>query len=170
MLCINVAPESRRQEQIVLPAHLMKDARLRQAVKSDYLHVLGQATYCFALCEWQVVWCCEKIRPGSLQRIVGEELTAGKIAKRFLDITRNMPPSAGREKLKTSAERFATLVETRNQILHGKPCTGSNGESRLSSSTVLETPDLEDAADAFSQCSIELNEQFYGFLASYLPQ
>ena len=100
----------------------------------------------------------------------GAGLAAGKIAKRFLDITRNMPPSAGREKLKASAERFATLVETRNQILHGKPCTGPNGESRLSSSKVLEIPDLENAADAFSQCSIELNEQFYGFLASYHPQ
>ena len=143
----------------------MKNARLRQAVKPDYLHVLGQATYCFALCEWQVVWCCEKIRPGSLRKIVDEELTAGKIAKCFLDVTRNMQPSAGREVLKASAATFAALVERRNGILHGKPCTGPNGESRLSSATVLEMADLEDAADAFSQCSIDLNAQFYGFLA-----
>ena len=65
---------------------------------------------------------------------------------------------------------FAALVKTRNQSLHGKPCTGPNGESRLSSAAVLEFLDLENAADAFSQCSIELNEQFYGFLASYQPQ
>lgn len=159
----------KRPHDAVVPKEVMKDARLRQAVKSDYLLVLGQAAYCFALCEWQVVWCCEKIRPGSLHKIVGEELTAGKIAKRFLDVTRNMPPSAGREKLKASAERFATLVKMRNWILHGKPCTGPNGESRLSSSKVLEISHLEDGADAFSQCSIELNEQFYGFLASYQP-
>ncbi len=148
----------------------MKNARLRQAVKPDYLHALGQATYCFALCEWQVVWCCEKIRVGSANAIIAEELTAGRIAKRFLDLTRNMPPSKGREALKESAAQFASLVEIRNQILHGKPCTGSSGESRLSSSRVLEIEDLEDAADKFSQCNIELNAQFYGFLATYVSQ
>jgi hypothetical protein len=148
----------------------MKDARLRQAVKPDYLLALGQATYCFALCEWQVVWCSEKIRPGSVSKFVGEKLEAGKIAKRFLDLTRNMRPSADREALKALAERFATLVDKRNAIVHGKPCTGPNGDSRLSSSRVLEIADLEDAADEFSQCSIELNAQFYGFLSTYQPQ
>ena len=149
---------------------LVKNARLRQAVKPDYLYAIGQATYCFALCEWQVVWCCEKIRPGSVTTIVVEELTAGKIAKRFLDLTRNMPPSNGREALKALAAKFAALVGTRNRILHGKPCTGPNGESRLSAGEVLEIAELENAADAFSQCSIELNEQFYSFLATYVPR
>lgn len=102
--------------------------------------------------------------------LISVSLTAGKIAKRFLDLTRNMPASKGREALKASAAEFAALVETRNQILHGKPCTGSNGESRLSSKKVLEISDLEHTADQFSQCSIELNAQFYGFLASYVPQ
>lgn len=147
----------------------MKNARLRQAVKSDYLHAVGQATYCFALCEWQVVWCCEKIRPGSMSAFVDEELTAGKIAKRFIDLVRNMPPSKGREALRASAVKFSALVETRNKILHGKPCTGPGGEARLISGKVLDIPDLENAADEFSQCCIELNEQFCGFLCSYVP-
>ena len=69
----------------------MKDVRKREPVKADYVHALGLATYSFASCEWQVVWCCEKIRPGSLNKIVGDELTAGKIAKVFVDLTRNMP-------------------------------------------------------------------------------
>jgi hypothetical protein len=144
----------------------MKNDRLRQPVKADYALALGHAAYCFALCEWQVVWCCEKVSPGSLDKIVGEELTAGKIAKRFVDLTRNMPPSKDREKLKVCAERFLALVETRNHILHGKPCTGPGGEARLSSAKVLEISDLEDAADAFSECSIQLNKLFYGFLSN----
>lgn len=148
----------------------MNNARLRQAVKPDYLHALGEATYCFALCEWQVVWCCEKIRPNSASKFVAEKLEAGKIAKRFIDLTRNMPPSKGRDELCSSAAKFALLVKLRNAIIHGKPCTGPNGEARLSSPTVLEIADLENAADEFSQCSIELNAQFYGFLASYVPQ
>ncbi len=147
-----------------------KDARLRQAVKADYLTALGMAAWSFASCEWQVCWCCEKIKPGSLQKIVGDELTAGKIAKHFKDLTRNMPKSAEREHLKELAGEFATLVTTRNNILHGKPCTGPNGESRLSGANVIEIPDLEAAADDFAQCCNELNRMFYGFFKSYVPQ
>jgi hypothetical protein len=148
---------------------VMQGYSKRQAVKADYIEALGMATWSFASLEWQVVWCCEKIRPGSLSRIVGDEMTAGKIAKRFIDLTRNMRPSREREQLSTLGTTFAQLVEIRNAILHGKPCTGPNGESRLSSTGVLEIPDLEDAADRFGVCSSELNQLFYGFLSHYVP-
>jgi len=127
------------------------------------------ATYSFASCEWQAAWCCEKIRPGSLTKIVGEEMTAGKIAKYFIDLTRNMPKFREREELSQAAQTFARLVQERNRILHGKPCTGPSGESRLSSDKVIEIPDLEGAADSFAECGSELNRLSYGFLASYVP-
>jgi hypothetical protein len=146
-----------------------KDDRLRSPVKPDYVEALGRAAFTFATCEWQVVWCAEKISPGSLQKIVGEELTAGKIAKRFIDVCRNMPKSKEREALVNAAKRFSDLVEERNRILHGKPCTGPNGEARLSGSGVIEIGDLENAADAFVECSGELNALFYGFLKTYTP-
>jgi hypothetical protein len=152
-----------------LPDASAKGARLRQAVKADYLAALGMAAWSFASCEWQVCWCCEKIKPGSLQTIVGDELTAGKIAKHFKNLTRNMPKSSEREHLKELAEQFAALVETRNNIIHGKPCTGPSGESRLSGSGVIEIPALEDAADAFAECCGKLNNMFYSFLKTYMP-
>ena len=148
----------------------MKDIRKRQAVKPDYIEALGMAAWSFASCEWQVAWCCERIRPGSLRKIVDEEMTAGKIAKHFIDLARNMPPSKEREELSTAATTFAQLVQERNAILHGKPCTGPNGESRLSSTKVLEIPDLEDSADSFAACSSDLNRLSYGFLSTYIPQ
>jgi hypothetical protein len=103
-------------------------------------------------------------------RIVDEEMTAGKIAKYFIDLTRNMPRSREREELSNAAKIFAGLVVDRNRILHGKPCTGPNGESRLSSTSVIEIPDLEDAADSFVACGSELNRLSYGFLSAYVPQ
>lgn len=153
----------------VFGAHLMKDARLRQPVKEDYLLALGRAAYCFALCEWQVVWCSEKLHPGSAERFVRKKLEAGQIAKKFLDLTRNMSPSKDRRKLKSLAKRFAALVTRRNEIVHGKPCTRPDGEARLSSGAIIEIEDLENAADEFSLCSIELGEVFYGFLSTYRP-
>ncbi|SDT18993.1 hypothetical protein [Pseudomonas granadensis] len=147
----------------------MKGDRNRQPIKTDYTNALGQAAFCFSICEWNVVWSCEKIKPGALGKIVDEELTAGQIAKRFIDLVRNMPKSEARHELTTVALDFAGLVQARNEILHGKPCTGPNGEARLSSKKVLEIEDLENAVDSFSDCSIRVNGLLHGFLKTYVP-
>ena len=148
---------------------MAENDRLRSPVKADYADALGRAAYTFATCEWQVVWCCEKIKPGSLRKIVGDELTAGKIAKLFINTCRNLPRSKQREELVASALRFSELVIERNRILHGKPCTGPNGDARLSGNGVIEISALQDAADAFVECSCKLNSLFYGFLKDYVP-
>ena len=145
---------------------IVKDDRKRQPVKSDYVEALGLATYCFATCEWNAVWCCEKIRSGSLSKILCNKMTAGAIAKTFIDLSRNMPRSKERNELNKSAKEFERLVIMRNDILHGKPCTGPNGEPRLSGTKAIEIGDLEDAADAFTACGIELNAHLYGFLGT----
>ncbi|RYH65417.1 MAG: hypothetical protein EON54_05825 [Alcaligenaceae bacterium] len=147
----------------------MKDDRKRQAVKSNYVEALGLATYCFSSLEWQVVWCCEKIKPGTLNKIVGKEMTAGTIATTFSNLARNMPSSPAREELVKLGEEFFRLKDVRNDIVHGKPCSGPNDESRLCGSKVIEINDLEDAADSFAACGIELNALSYGFLATYKP-
>ncbi|MBU6958015.1 hypothetical protein KRR23_09725 [Pseudomonas sp. CVAP len=147
----------------------MKGDRNRQPIKQDYTSALGQAAFCFSICEWNVVWSCEKIKPGALGKILDEELTAGRIAKRYIDLVRNMPRSAARDELTSVAQDFAGLVQVRNDIFHGKPCTGANGEARLSSKKVLEIEDLEEAADAFSECSIRVNSLLHGFLKTYVP-
>lgn len=146
----------------------MKDDRQRQPINSDYTHALGTVAFCFSICEWNVVCCAERIHPGSLQMFIREELTAGKIAKKFIDLTRNMPKSEARAELITAAQVFAELVPLRNSIFHGKPCTGPNGEARLSGINVFEIIDLEEAADNFSACGIELNRLLHGFLSTYL--
>jgi hypothetical protein len=92
------------------------------------------------------------------------------LSKAIVDPTRNMPKSREREELKLAAQTFTDLVEVRNRILHGKPCTRPSGDARLSAERVLEILDLEDAADSFVECSAELNRLSYGFLSTYTPQ
>lgn len=146
----------------------MSDSRLRITIDEAYVHALGLATYAFARCEWQVVWCCEKIKPGVIQKIVDDKKTAGSIGKFFFDLVRNMPRSKGREELAAEATNFLRLVELRNKIFHGKPCTASDGEQRLSSDEIIDMSDLEQAADAFADCGNALNGLFYGFLDEYV--
>ena len=147
----------------------MSNERLLQPIKADYTHALGLTTFCFAICEWNAANCAERISPGALNKIVGEEMTAGTIAKKLLNHARSMPPSKQRAEVIDAAQAFAELVPLRNSIMHGKPCTGPIGEARLSASSIFEIADLEAAADEFSKCSIELNRLLHGFLATY-PQ
>lgn len=147
----------------------MKDDRFRCPVEKEYAEAIGLAAYTFARLEWQVVWCMEKIQPGSICKVVEEEMTAGKIAKRFIEATRSMPRSKEREVLKEYAQKFMALVQIRNQIMHGKPCTSPTGDQRLSGNDIIEIPTLETAADDFVECSDKLNELFYDFLQTYQP-
>ncbi|XOV69411.1 MAG: hypothetical protein ACFHW5_11885 [Verrucomicrobiota bacterium] len=148
---------------------MMKESRLRQPIDNDYSHALGVAMFCFAICEWNVVYCAQRIKPGSLQRFLKDELTAGRIAKKLNELVRNMPKSEERDELQAAADTFTKLVPLRNSILHGKPCNNDDGKSRLSSKSIFEVKDLEDAADKFSDCSIELNRLLHGFLSNYQP-
>jgi len=43
------------------------------------------------------------------------------------------------------------------------------GDAHLSAGRVLEIEDLENAADAFRECSGKPNELLHGFLNSYVP-
>lgn len=148
----------------------MKDDRLRQPIDPDYMYALGTATFCFAICEWNAVYCAERIRPGSLGTFIKHRFTAGDIATDLINLTRNMPKTAERNQLVAAAQAFAGLVPLRNSILHGKPCTGPNGKARVSYTKVFEIADFQDAADAFSACSIELNRLLHGFLSAYKPR
>jgi hypothetical protein len=140
----------------------MVGERHRIPTDTEYIAALGLATYAFARCEWQVVWCCEKLRTGAVSKVTGGEMTAGKIAKYFANLVRNMPPSETRTTLSELSEEFGRLVAVRNRIVHGKPCTAPSGAQRLSSGGVIELEDIEHAADAFAACGSALNRVYYG--------
>jgi hypothetical protein len=148
----------------------MLNDRLRQPFKPEYVQELGTAIACFAVCEWNAVYCSERIYPGAINKFIKDELTAGQIAQKLSDLIRNMPKSKEREELKLVAKTFAELVLLRNSIVHGKPCTGPHGEARISGPNVFEANDLQHAADQFSTCSIDLNRFLHGFLATYVPK
>jgi hypothetical protein len=145
------------------------NSRLQQPIEDTYAQALGVATFCFAICEWNAVYCAQRIKPGSLQQFLKDELTAGKIAKKLSDLVRNMPKSKERDELQSAADEFSDLVPLRNSILHGKPCSTTDGKARLSASAIFEVRDLEEAADKFSDCSIKLNKLLHGFLSTYQP-
>jgi hypothetical protein len=143
----------------------MNNARARTSLDASYAESLGTMAYCFASCEWSVAWCCERIAPGSLDKFRTAKLTAGKIGQQFKNLVRNMPQSSARKELAEVADTFLVLVELRNDMLHGKPCTAPGGAQRLSGSQIWEVSDFNLAADRFTECNIAVNGLLHGFLA-----
>ena len=142
----------------------MKGDRFRLAAASEYTSALGLAVYAFASLEWNAVWCCERIAPGSINEL--SDRTAGRVADTLRHLVKSLPSSEGRGELERAALDFQALTRTRNNLLHAKPGTAQDGRQRLfrdGDQWTLE--EIEAVADAFTECSIRLNACLHGFLA-----
>lgn len=133
----------------------MKDDRLSVPVQDDYILALGRATYVFATLEWNAIWCCERLKPGYINKL-GRK-TAGDIACDFMKRVLRIGDAKLKQAHTGPACEFKRLVAVRNGILHGKPGTAVDGEQRLFRDGVPWTPTmLENAADEFAACSMLL--------------
>jgi hypothetical protein len=141
----------------------MKNERLRVPVDPDYASALGLAVYCFASLEWNAVWCCERIEPGSVENLA--DRTAGRVADTLLHLVGQLESSTEQVDLKGAAADFRFLVGTRNNLVHAKPGTAPGGEQALfRHGDQWMLAELEDVADAFTACSMRLNRALHGFL------
>ena len=135
----------------------MKDSRLLVPVEDAYIEAIGRATYVFATLEWNVVWCCEHLKPGYINKI--KRKTAGEIAANFLSIVDKITDHQAKVDCKKLAVQFKELVKYRNGIMHGKPGSSSSGEQLLYRDGSPWTCDLiNKAADEFAFCSEETNK------------
>ncbi len=140
----------------------MTDERLRVPVHPDYASALGLAVYCFANLEWNAVWCCERIEPGSIDNLA--DRTAGRVADTLLHLIGGLGHSVDQSNLQAAATDFRFLVGTRNNLVHSKPGTAPSGEQALFRHgdpwTIAE---LEGVADAFTACSVRLDQALHAY-------
>ena len=143
----------------------MKDDRLRVPLEDAYAAALGNAAYVFATLEWNAVWCCERMKAGYINTL-GKK-TAGKIGTNLVELSEKRERDTGSAACVAPARKFYDLVEVRNALLHAKPGTAPGGAQRLfRNGEVWSIEKINDAADAFAACSIELNALLYGELAA----
>lgn len=145
----------------------MKDDRLRVTLDERYAHRLGLATFCFARCEWDAVWCCERLQPGYINTIEAEKKTAGTIAKDLRKLVERISDVVLKNLCRGPAEEFDRLTKQRNALLHGKPATSASGAQRLFKAADEWTPEaIEDLADEFTACQILLNDMVHKHLVA----
>jgi hypothetical protein len=142
----------------------MSDERLRIKVHPDYTAAIGVAVYCFASLEWNAVWCCERIGPGSIDSL--DERTAGRVADTLIHLVKRLADSPEKSALEEAAADFRFLVGTRNNLVHAKPGSAPDGGQGLFRHVDHWTiAELEAVADAFAECGMRLNDALHGHLS-----
>ncbi len=141
----------------------MTDERLRISVHPSYTAAIGVAVYCFASLEWNAVWCCERIEPGSIDTL--DERTAGRVADTLIHLVKRLADSPEKTELEDAAADFRFLVGTRNNLVHAKPGSGPDGAQGLFRHGDYWTiSELEAVADAFAKCAMRLEHALHGHL------
>jgi len=135
----------------------MHGDKMRVPLEAKYLEALGRAVYVFAALEWNVVGCCERIKPDCINKI--SELTSGKISKVFNNLLDDIQDESTRLIAITLAAWFADLVKKRGGINHGKPGMGEDGGQQLFRfGKPWLIPELEQVTDEFAACGGWFND------------
>ncbi|WP_156453757.1 hypothetical protein [Methylobacterium sp. CCH5-D2] len=146
---------------------MAKDARLRTPVDDAYLISLGRALYAFACLEWNALCCCDRMKPGYVHK--ADKVTAKGLAKDVAKYAGRLAEENVRLACVAAAEEFGRLADLRNDIYHSHPATLSDGSQRLlRRQRALTIEEIDDAADAFTECSMTLNVLLHGPLREVL--
>lgn len=139
----------------------MKGDRRRIVVDDAYLKAIGAAVYSFAILEWNAVYCGEKLKPGYLRKVARK--TAGCIAKDVTKFAPRIKDSDKRARYRAAVE-FTRLVGRRNNLVHANPATIGNEQRLYRRGKAWQLCEINELADEFAICSIELNELYYRVL------
>ena len=129
----------------------------------DYVQVLGRACYNFAYLEACVIRCIELFEDGYQLAVRTRKMTAGQVAFDFVQLSReDFIPDKIATGMARVAGRFDVLVDTRNDLLHGRPRTSAGGEQRLyrlapdGHEVDWTLGEIEDAANDFETCAMDV--------------
>lgn len=143
----------------------MSGDRYRVVLDSDYALSLGRALYCFAICEWNAVYCIQKREPDYVVDNFKptQPTMAGTIAEKLKSTASKLPDSPQKQEWQEAAALFFDLVKMeRNRLVHAKPGTNADGEQRLFYYGFEWTIErIDNVADRFSACGVRLNAIMY---------
>lgn len=137
----------------------MENDRLRVPVDSAYVAAIGLATYCFARLEWDAVYCGEKLSSGYINTVAKK--TAGTIAQNITKFAYLIVDQNKRTRFQAATGQFVRLVERRNDLMHANPATVGGEQRLVRHGTPWQLSEINDLADEFTACSMELNELYH---------
>jgi hypothetical protein len=139
----------------------MSGNRQRIVLDPAYATALGEALYCFAICEWNAVYCIQKKQPNYVIDAFKptHSTMAGTVADKLRSVAAKISDPIEKATWTDAAEHFFDLVKNeRNRLIHAKPGSNIDQEQRLFYFGFEWTIDrVKDVADRFAECGLRLN-------------
>ena len=104
------------------------ELKIHIPMDDKYVTLLGKAVYSFSYYEWTIIYIINHFNNSFVSRYCREKtLTSGQVLKEFEKATENNNDT----KLLKCKNDFSGLIDERNALIHGHPCTSGNGKQVL---------------------------------------
>lgn len=118
--------------------------RSRVPVDSEYTAAVGATVYVFAYYEWALIHLIHHFKPGFLDRYCrGAPMTSGAVKGELESVLSDATTAyvnISRGELRACCDRFATLIDKRNALIHAHPITAADGSQILNYQTRMDRP------------------------------
>ena len=116
----------------------------RVPVDDSYASLVGKAVYIFAYYEWAIIYIIEFLRAGFVNKYSrGASMTSGTV-RRELQETIDDPQvsfaKVSKAEFQAFCDRFASLIDRRNALIHAHPITDADGSQILAYQTKVTKP------------------------------
>lgn len=149
----------------------------RVPVDSEYSATVGAAVYVFAYYEWALIHLIHRFKAGFLDRYCrGAPMSSGGVKRELESVLSDAAtPYAriSREELRSCYDRFATLIDKRNALIHAHPITAADGAQILNYQTRTDRPlpdmkwpitAVSEVLQEFDAAACETTEVLHGLL------
>lgn len=110
----------------------------------SYTALVGTAVYVFAYYEWAVIYLIQQFKPGFVARYCrGAPMTSGQVKRELeaiLNDTAMVYAKVSRAELEVCCNRFASLIDKRNALIHAHPITDTDGSQILNYQAKVDRP------------------------------
>ena len=109
-----------------------------------YTALVGTAVYVFAYYEWAVIYLIQQFKPGFVSRYCrGTPMTSGQVKRELegiLNDASTVYTEVSRAELDAYCNRFASLIDKRNALIHAHPITDTDGSQILNYQAKIDRP------------------------------
>jgi hypothetical protein len=110
----------------------------------SYTALVGTAVYVFAYYEWAVIYLIQQFKPDFVARYCrGAPMTSGQVKRELeaiLNDTATVYAKVSRAELEVCCNRFASLIDKRNALIHAHPITDTDGSQILNYQAKVDRP------------------------------
>jgi hypothetical protein len=110
----------------------------------SYTALVGTAVYVFAYYEWAVIYLIQQFKPGFVACYCrGAPMTSGQVMRELeaiLNDTATVYARVSRAELEVCCNRFASLIDKRNTLIHAHPITDTDGSQILNYQAKVDRP------------------------------